>query len=42
MVAWGWGLEQGLIGNRHEETSWGDGNIKNLECGDGSKTLETY
>ena len=39
VAAWGWGQEQGLTGNRHEETSWDDGNIQG---GDGCRTLEIY
>lgn len=33
MVAQGWGWEQGLIGNGHKKTFWGDRNVKNPECG---------
>lgn len=31
----GAGQEKGLTGNRHEKTSWDDGNI---QCGNGCKT----
>lgn len=35
VVLWDWGRDLGSTGNGYEGTSWRDGNVLRLVCGDG-------